>query len=458
MGEARTPAGTPVCAIAGEGRDTEAVAMSESPATPAGTRQRRGLVAFVVFLATLLALVGVFALWADRQLLNTDNWTEMSSELLQDGAIRGQLADYLVDQVYANFDVQQQIADVLPEQAQALAAPAASGLRNFAEQGANELLARPRAEQAWEEINRRAHTRLLQVLDGGGDVVSTAGGTVTLDLKALLTQTADRIGVGGRIADKLPADAGQIVILESGQLKTAQNAAHLLDRMAPAVVVLSILLYLLAIYLARGWRLVALRWWGIGFIVAGIAALVARNLVGGAVVDSLATTDAVRPAVENTWTIATQMLIDISWAAIGYGIVLVLCAWLGGATRTATAVRRMKAPYLREPAIAFGGGAVLILLLVWWSPTPVWSSPIAVLGLAGLLALGIEALRRKTAQEFPDADRAAGEARAREWISGVVHRSPPPPPPPAPGPAPPVAVGAPTDGEPASETGRPLPP
>lgn len=399
--------------------------MSESTAMPAGTRPRRGLVAAVLVFATLLTFVGIFALWADRQLLNTDNWTETSSRLLEDGAIRTQLAGYLVDQVYANLDVEQQIADVLPEQAQALAAPAAGGLRNFAEQGANELLSRPKAQEAWEGINRRAHTRLMQVLEGGGDVVSTTGGTVTLDLKALLTQTAQRIGVGGRVAERLPADAGQIVVLQSDQLETAQNAAAFLDRGAPFIVVLAILLYLLAIYLARGWRRIALRWWGIGFIVAGVLALVARNLVGNVVVDSLATTEAVRPAVEHTWTIATRMLTDIGWASIVYGLVFVVAAWLAGPTHAATAVRRIGAPYLREPMIAFGGGAVLILLVTWWSPTPVWRSPIAVLLLAALLALGIEALRRQTAREFPDAERSVSEARAREWISGVVHRSPP---------------------------------
>jgi len=420
--------------------------MSESPAKPAGARPRRGLVALVVSFATFLALVGVFALWADRQLLNTDNWTEMSSELLQDGAIRSQLADYLVDQVYANFDVQQQIAEVLPERAQALAAPAASGLRNFAERGATELLARPKAEQAWAAINRRAHRRLLEVLNDENDVVSTTGGTVSLDLKALLTQTADRIGIGGRIADKLPADAGEIVILRSGQLKTAQNLAQLLDRSAPFIVTLSILLYLLAIYLARGWRRVALRWWGIGFVVAGIAALILRNVIGNGVVDSLATTEAVRPAVENTWTIATQMLVDTASAAIGYGIVLLATAWLGGPTTVATSVRRFLAPYLREPAIAYGGGAVIILLVTWWSPTPVWHSPIGVLLLTALLALGIEALRRLTAREFPDADRSAGEARAREWASGALRRSPPQAS--AAGVGAPLAVGAPAaDGE-----------
>jgi hypothetical protein len=431
--------------------------MPES-STPASPRPRRTLVGITVCLATLLAFLGVFALWADRQLLNTDNWTEMSSELLQDGAIRSQLSAYLVDQVYANLDVQKQIEDVLPEQAQALAAPAASGLRNFAERGTNELLSRPKAEQAWEAINRRAHTRLLQVLDGGTDVVSTEGGTVSLDLKALLTQSAERIGIGGRIAEKLPPGAGQIVILKSGQLETTQNAARLLDRMAPFIVVLSILLFLLAIYLARGWRLVALRWWGIGFIVAGVGALIARNLVGGGVVDSLATTEAVRPAVENTWTIATQMLVDTSWAAIGYGIVLVVCAWLGGSTRTATAARRLKAPYLREPAIAFGGGAVLILLLVWWSPTPAWESPIAILGLAALLGLGIEALRRKTAVEFPDADRAVTEEHVRAWISGVVHGSPHPPAEVvvAVGPPPAIGDGSVTTAEPPPGKVRPL--
>ena len=400
--------------------------MPEPTPTPGSSRSRHTLVGAIVCLATLLAFVGVFAIWANRQLLNTDNWTETSTELLQDGVIRNQLAVYLVDQAYANLDVEAQIAAVLPEQAQALAAPAASGLRNFAEKGANEILSRPRAQTAWTEINRRAHTRLMQVLEGGGDVVSTDNGVVALDLKALLGQTAARIGVGERLEQRLPADAAQIVILRSNQLSTAQDVARMLDKGAPAIVGLAIALYLLAIYLARGFRRVTLRWWGIGFILAGVTALFAKELVGNAVVDSLATTEAVRPAVENAWTIATQMLGEVITATIAYGIVLIAAASLAGPSRAATASRRVMAPYLREPVIAFGSTAVIIMLVTWWSPTPVWRNPITVALLALLLGVGVEALRRLTAREFPDADRAESMARIGAWFAGLGHRSPQP--------------------------------
>ena len=56
-----------------------------------------------------------------------------------------------------------------------------------------------------------SHTTLVEVLEGGGDRVSTQGGVVTLDLRQIIQEAADRIGIGSQVADRLPADAGQIV-------------------------------------------------------------------------------------------------------------------------------------------------------------------------------------------------------------------------------------------------------
>jgi hypothetical protein len=368
---------------------------------PTGRARRRSALA-LIFVASLLAFLALPAVWLDRQALNTDNWTETSSELLQNDAIRTQIANYLVDQVYANVDVQNELAKALPPRAKPLAGFAAGGLQQLADTGVKDLLARPRPQQAWETANRRAHTLLLKVLDGGGDVVSTTGGEVTLDLEALLTQTADRFGVGGRIKDKLPPDAGQIVILKSNQLATAQDAVHLLQTAAVVLVVLSLLLFALAVFLAQGWRREALRACGFGLVAAGAAALVARSVAGGYFVDSLATTDAVRPAVEATWTIGTSLLVQAATATVWYGVVIVLVAWLAGPTRLATGIRRLKAPFLREPRYAWGGLAVIVLLLIAWGPTPATRSPLPMLFLIALLALGVEALRRQTAREFPD--------------------------------------------------------
>ena len=136
-------------------------------------RRRRTLPLILIVVASLLAFLATFGLWANRQVLDTENWTETSSELLEDKAIRCQISIFLVDQLYANVDVEDRVRSALPPRAEPLAGPAAGALRNLAERGATELLTRPRAQELWEQANRRAHGRFLQVVEGGGEVVST---------------------------------------------------------------------------------------------------------------------------------------------------------------------------------------------------------------------------------------------------------------------------------------------
>lgn len=281
------------------------------------------------------------------------------------------------------------------------------------------LLDRPVPQRAWEEVNRRAHARLLQIVEGGGDVASTTGGEVTLNLKALLGDAESTVGVGGRVEERLPEDAAQIVILHSNQLELAQNLVQFLKAVAIMLVVLALGLYALAVYLARGRRREALRACGIGLLLAGAAALVARSLAGDEVVDALATTESVRPAAEAAWSIGTSLLVEAATATLIYGAVIAFAAWLAGPTGWAVATRRNLAPYLREPRFAWGAFAVVVLVLVAWAPTPAFRRPILALVLIGLLALGLEALRRQTAREFPDARREDSFRGLREWARGL---------------------------------------
>jgi hypothetical protein len=397
------------------------------PSSPIRARRRIALALIVV--ATLCGLLAIFALWANRQLLNTDNWVDTSSELLENDAIRTQIADFSVEQLYANVDVQGELERgfaqvVRPAAARALAGPAASGLRTFAEQRLDNLLERPRLQQAWEQANRRAHARFLDIVEGGGDVVSTSGGEVSLDLKSLLSQTQGNLGVGGRVEGRLPQGAADIVILRSDQLELAQDLVKVLKALPIVLLVLCIGLFALAVYLARGWRREALRAVGIGFLFAGAAALVGRALAGNAVVDALATTESVRPAAEAAWSIGTSLLVQAATATLIYGAGIVLGAWLAGPTAWAVATRRNLAPYLREPRFAWGAFGLVVLGLVAWGPTPAFRQVIGALILIGLLALGLEMLRRQTAREFPDARREDSFPRLREWARGIGRRRP----------------------------------
>jgi hypothetical protein len=368
-------------------------------------RRHRGGVYALVVAATVVALLGILAIWVQRQVLDGDNWTASSSRLLENPAIRTAVSGYLVDQLYANVDVAGELRSRLPDQTKGLAGPAAGGLRSVAGNLADQALQRPRVQEAWEQANRRAHKRLMQVLDGGGSVVKTGNGEVSLDLGALLAEIDARTGIGGRLAGKIPASAANLVVLRSDQLKTAQNVASALRPLAIGLTALALLLYALAIWLANGWRRQALRAAGGGLIVAGVAALLIRRIAGDEAVSSLATTAAIRPAVAAAWDIQTSLLQSIAQAAIAYGVVAVLAAWLAGPTRSAVAVRQALAPYLRDPAWAAGGMTVVVLALLVWAPTQALRQPVTALLLIAILAGGFEVLRRQTAREFPDGER-----------------------------------------------------
>jgi hypothetical protein len=85
-----------------------------------------------------------------------------------------------------------------------------------------------------------------------------------------------------------------------------------------------------------------------------------------------------------------------------YGAVAVAAAIFAGPTRIATRARREVAPALNErleiAALAVAG---VFLILILWGPTHAVRTLWGILLLAGLVALGIYALRRQTLIEFP---------------------------------------------------------
>ena len=214
------------------------------------------------------------------------------------------------------------------------------------------------------------------------------------------------------------------MILRSDQRELAQDLVRLLKALAIVLVVLALGLFALGVYLARGRRREALRACGIGLVFAGVTVLVARALAGNAVVDALATTESVRPAAEATWSVGTALLVQAATATLVYGVVVVFAAWLAGPTGWAVATRRNLAPYLREPRFAWGAYGLVVLLLVAWAPTPAFRQVILALVLIALLALGLEALRRQTAREYPDVRRGDSFRQLREWARGIGRRAP----------------------------------
>src|SRR6516164_8890935 len=62
------------------------------------SRTRLILVDVMIGITTVLAVVGMFAVYANRLLFNPDNWAKTSTQLLENDTIRSTTANYIVQQ------------------------------------------------------------------------------------------------------------------------------------------------------------------------------------------------------------------------------------------------------------------------------------------------------------------------------------------------------------------------
>jgi hypothetical protein len=390
----------------------------------------RWLVRTLIGLASVLGVIAVFAVWANRQLLDSSYWQTTNQKLIASPPIKEQLSVFLTDQLYANVDVGGELKKELPSELKPLAAPAAGALRDVVQRAVLFLLERPRVQELWGKANQVTHAQFVRLVENKGTFVKTGGGAVVLDLRPMLTEVAQKVGVSTSIVQRIPENVAQVRIVTSSQLKTMQNAVNLLRVLAVALPLLAFALLALAVYLARGRRVHELITVGTALVGVGLVVVVARGLIGNKVVDSLAGTEAVKPAAQAAWSIGTSVLADVAWSTVFIGVVVILAGLLAGPTRVATRTRRSMAPYLRDRAdLSFGAVGLLLLLLFAWGPIQATRTWLGILIIVVLAFFGAEMLRRQTAGEFPDAHLRPGMFGAPHVAGATTGGAAAPPPP-----------------------------
>ena len=362
--------------------------------------RRRVVIWLLIVSASLIALASVLTTWVDRQMLDTQSWADASAELIQDPQVREAVSVYLVDELYANVDVAAALEERLPPDLDRLAGPLAGAARQPMTDAVDRLLDAPRVQQLWITASTTAQEKLVNVLeDDTGLGITTGDGVVTLHLGELVRALGTELGLSAATLDRIPPDAGELEIMRSDQLSAAQAAVRSVRVLSTWLLVLVLGLYALAVFLARGARRETLRDIGCALVLTGLAALVIRRLAGAYAVDALA-----QPSSDGSgrrvWLISTSILAQIGWAAVIYGVVVILGAVFAGPTARALAVRRRFAPVLNErPGIVWAAAAAAFLLLVLWGPTHALRTPWGIALLGTLVAAGIVALRHQTQRE-----------------------------------------------------------
>ena len=370
---------------------------------------RRIGVGALLVVGTILWIALGFAVWANRQALNTDNWVDTSSALLEDDEIRTAVGLFIIDRLYQSEVVEERLAEVLPPRLVPLAKPAAQGLKEVAQRNAGRVLGSDAALTAWETANRAAHQTLIRLVEG-----DVASGDVELNLGSLFEQMAAATGLPEDAVAKLPPEVTALEIASGDNLEAAQDALDLFKTILWVLLILTLAAFGAAIWLSRDRRSTIIKVGGC-IMFAGVALLAVRRLGGSLATDALAEAPNAHAVADDTWGIATSLLADISWGSILFGFFLITGGWLAGEGRRATSVRRSSAYILRErPGAVRAGLGVAILLLVIWGPVPWTQRWWGILVFTAIAFAWLEWIRGRTLEEFPDqpAPRFSWRSRA----------------------------------------------
>jgi hypothetical protein len=378
------------------------MAATNAPVTrPQPSSWHRWVPWVLVVLAAVIGLVASLNIWVKRQALDTNNFTNASVRVLEDPQVRSAISVYLVDTLYQNVDVTAELEQKLPPAIKGIAAPIAGALRQLLVRAADTLLQRPRVQELWKQAIRRAHTLFIAVIDGKKGILQNTNGNVVLNLRPIVQQLEAQGGLVGKLAQQLPADAGQITILKGNQLKAARTTVKVIRVLSYFLFFLVLALYAAAVYLATGRRRQVLMGVGVSAFIVGLIVLVVRRFAGNYAVDALTKNTVDKGAVKVVWAVETQLLRNVGINVLIYGIFIMLAAWIAGPSRPARWVRRVSAPTARDhPWVLYTLLAFLLLLILFTGPTDGQRVyPLLVVFVAAFA--GLEVLRRQTIREFP---------------------------------------------------------
>ncbi len=361
----------------------------DTPAAPtkAETRSRRRRWVIATGL-TVIAVLGVVAsgaaIWADRTLLDTDRFVGLVGPLIDDPEVTVAVEGRLTDSVVEALDVENRVATALaefPRAASLLGPPIAEATAGLVSDAVTTVLESDAFRSLWFGTLEVGHSRALALLEG--DYASVPNITVgeeevTLNLIPLvigvIRQLTGREGglldidaelpevdpagdprpmvqlLRDRLGVELPEDFGQVTVMATADLEDAQNTFRRLQRLAPTLVIITLLAIIGAIWVAPDRRKMAI-WLGVGVVAAILVARAVINALREGLLDRIADPEAQGAAdsifaaiLSDGWLIGTVLLV--------LGALIALVAYLAG---TPAWLERASASFTAATAETDGG-------------------------------------------------------------------------------------------------------
>jgi len=434
------------------------------------TRVRKVSAAVLVVVFAILLPVTITATWAHRTVVNTDAYVATVTPIAASPAVQAAVSTEITNEIYAALNPQQTIANALPPKAAKLAGPLSNGVKGYLQEGINKIIASPKFQQLWVTANQFAHAQLITVLNGDSKALQTTNGQVVLNLVPLLNEVLKDVQarasallgknvtlptisgntvpaaacqkISTAIGRPLPSTCGQIPLFPASTLANAQHAYRAFNRLVLALLILTPLVFIGALWTSPRRRRTLLQ-----LTVGGMLGLIVirramfwlqSDLIGKA-----------KPANHAALTVITGQVLHglftvTEWFLIG-GLILAVLTLLSGPYRWAVALRsgvRRAAQAVADLGSALlghatsdttvtwirrhldllriGGAVIAALALLIFSVN--WVGFLIIAALLALYEYGLHRLRQPQPAAEPSAHQRPATARTSRPQPGCQRR------------------------------------
>jgi hypothetical protein len=351
----------------------------------------------VAFVLVTLTVVGT---WVRLVALESDVWSQTSTEVIEDPAVRSAVSHRVVDTIQDRVDIESRVEERTSDRADLLVAPLANIARQQAYEQINRALASQEFEDAWTQANVEAHQQVVAFIKGEESNLQESGGRIELDIRPLLTMAAERIGFGTRVVDRLPEQNAFIDIASADELDNVRGLIDTLQRTVQLVGFVALLMLLVAIWLGRDRIGSTVRWISLGAIVSGVSLVVIRAIGGEVIVRRVVEDPAYDNVAINVWHILTEQLLTVAVVIMVLGAIGLIAQWVFG--RSDGRVANACASFVQSHhPIAVAIWAVPVAALIVFNPALVVDRWLLVLAVAVGAAVIVELLSDREIEERP---------------------------------------------------------
>jgi hypothetical protein len=232
------------------------------------------------YLLSVLLVVGVLlssvAVWANKQVTNTNYFVKTVTPLANDPAVQAEVSDRLTTAIVAAVDIDGRLGAYLPGQLDFLAEKTNDAFQKLVLSQIEKLVDSDAFRKLWSGAVRLGHVAIKQVLTGDGVANTVVAGV--LSLQSFIQAVVDAlVARGATFLEKVSFIRSDysIELIHPETLHNIRGWAGVLEKSATLLPVFALLLSALIIYVSRNnWRgakLVSVAWLlGAASIVAAV--------------------------------------------------------------------------------------------------------------------------------------------------------------------------------------------